>query len=171
MALEVEIQKSEEISLWKEYKDAKGKVLAEFKIRGIANELYQVAIERAHNQISSKGFDVTKVNKGDKRLHELHLDAVACHLIEDWKGVVLVEDGKKQEVPYTPENAMKLFNLGDIGILLWAWIKTQSEQIQTEANKVLSDTVGKSSDSTNTQAEQPSSANTKKRSGKRKASK
>ncbi|EZQ10736.1 hypothetical protein [Acinetobacter sp. Ver3] len=142
MALKVEIQKSKEVALWKEYKSGK-KVLAEFKIRGIGYKAYQVAIERAHNQVSSKGFDVTQASSSDKLLHELHLDAAACHLIEDWKGVILSEDGVETEVPYTPENAMKLFSMGDIGIQIWAWIKTQAEEIQVESNKLAAETVGK----------------------------
>lgn len=35
MALEVNIQRNKDVSLWREYKDTEGNVLAEFKIRGI----------------------------------------------------------------------------------------------------------------------------------------
>lgn len=144
MTLVVEIKESKNVSLWKEYKDAEGNILAEFKIRGAAYPAYQVAIERAHNQVSSKGFDVTKASASDRLLHELHLDAAACHLIEDWKGVALKENDEVIEVPYSAENAMKLFNLGDIGPQIWAFVKTQSELIQFEADKHRDETLGKS---------------------------
>ena len=59
MALKVAIQQSKEVTLWKEYKDSEGNVLAEFKIRGSDYKAYRVAIERAQNQLSSKGFDLS----------------------------------------------------------------------------------------------------------------
>ncbi len=55
MALKVGIIKSSDVSKWCEYKGADGDVQAEFKVRGIAYKPFQVAIERAGNQISSKG--------------------------------------------------------------------------------------------------------------------
>ena len=112
MALKVAIQQSKEVALWKEYKDSDGNVLAEFKIRGSDYKAYRVAVERAQNQLSSKGFDVATASNEDKLYHELLLEAAACHLVADWKGVVFVEDGKEIEPECTPENATKLFNMG-----------------------------------------------------------
>ncbi|MGZ2080098.1 hypothetical protein ACXP65_19405, partial [Acinetobacter baumannii] len=98
MALKVSIQTSKTVSKWREYVDGDGNVLAEFKIRGIAYKPYQVALERANNQITSKGYDVSKASKDDKLYHELLLEAAACHLIEDWKGVVFEEVTENQEL-------------------------------------------------------------------------
>ena len=152
MALKVAIQKSKEVSLWKEYKDAEGNVLAEFKIRGEGYKPFRVALERANNQVASKGYNVSTAGKEDKLYHELLLEAAACHLIADWKGVVFVEDGKEIEPPCTPENATKLFNMGDIGVAIWAFVKSHAEQIQADADKVQVETLGKSSNSTDTAA-------------------
>ncbi|MEJ7854762.1 hypothetical protein [Acinetobacter baumannii] len=167
MALEVNIQRNKDVSLWREYKDEEGNILAEFKIRGIGYKPYQVAIERANNQINSKGFDVTKVAEGDKLFHELLMEAVACHLIEDWKGVVFVEEGTegeliKSEPSYNAENATKLLNMGDLGVSLWSFIRTESEKIQAEANQYRDDVVGKSQPSTPTQTNTRGSRTTKK---------
>lgn len=164
MALEVNIQRNKDVSLWREYKDTEGNVLAEFKIRGIGYKSYQVALERANNQISSKGFDVAKATAEDKLFHELVLEAVASHLIEDWKGVVFVEEGPegelvKTEPTFNGENAFKLLNMGDLGVSIWSFIRTESEKIQAEANQYRDDVVGKSSASTSGQ----SSAQKKKR--------
>ncbi|OWX15357.1 hypothetical protein [Acinetobacter baumannii] len=153
MALEVNIQRNKDVSLWREYKDKEGNVLAEFKIRGIGYKPYQVALERANNQISAKGFDVAKATAEDKLFHELVLEAVASHLIEDWKGVVFVEEGPegelvKTEPTFNGENAFKLLNMGDLGVSIWSFIRTESEKIQAEANKYRDDVVGKSSAST-----------------------
>lgn len=150
MALKVAIQQSKEVALWKEYKDAEGNILAEFKIRGEGYKPFRVALERANNQVASKGYNVSTAGKEDKLYHELLLEAAACHLIADWKGVVFVEDGKEIEPSCTPENATKLFNMGDIGVAIWAFVKSHAEQIQAEAGKVQAETLGKSLNSTNT---------------------
>ena len=154
MALKVGIIKSSDVSKWCEYKGADGDVQAEFKVRGIAYKPFQVAIERAGNQISSKGYDVMVKDEDAKLYHELLMDACAAHLIEDWKGVVFAEivDGKtvESEKPYTPENASKLLNLGDIGISIWLFIKEQAQKIQEDADKDKALILGKSWSSTNT---------------------
>ncbi|MFW1959176.1 hypothetical protein [Acinetobacter johnsonii] len=161
MALKVAIQQSKEVSLWKEYKDAEGNILAEFKIRGEGYKPFRVALERANNQVTSKGYNVSTASKEDKLYHELLLEAAACHLIADWKGVVFVEDGKEIEPSCTPENATKLFNMGDIGVAIWAFVKSHAEQIQAEADKVQAETLGKSLNSTNTQSDTQDSPSTK----------
>ena len=81
MALKVAIQQSKEVALWKEYKDSEGNVLAEFKIRGSDYKAYRVAVERAQNQLSSKGFDVATASNEDKLYHELLLDCFLFALI------------------------------------------------------------------------------------------
>ncbi|AOA58220.1 hypothetical protein [Acinetobacter larvae] len=148
MALKVQIEKSKQVCQWKEYKDVEGNVLAEFQINGINNKAYLVAVERASNQINQKGFDVTAADASDKLYHELLMEAVACHLIKDWKGVTFDENGEVIEPPYSKEAAIKLLTSGDIGIYLWAFIKEQAVKIQEEANKVKLDTLGKSESST-----------------------
>ncbi|HFE9653362.1 hypothetical protein OHW45_06275 [Acinetobacter baumannii] len=154
MALKVGIIKSSDVSKWCEYKGTDGQVLAEFKVRGVAYKPFQVAIERAGNQILSKGYDVMVKDENAKLYHELLMDACAAHLIEDWKGVVFAEiiDGKtvESEKPYTPENASKLLNMGDIGIQIWLFIKEQAQKIQEEADQDKALILGKSSSSTNT---------------------
>lgn len=150
MTLKVAIQQSKEVALWKEYKDNKGNVLAEFKIRGSDYKAYRVAVERAQNQLSSKGYDVATAGSDDKLYHELLLEAAACHLVADWKGVVFVENDKEFEPECSPENATKLFNMGDIGVAIWAFVKAQSDQIQTEANSYRDEVLGKSESSTDT---------------------
>lgn len=147
MALKVAIQKSREVALWKEYKDVDGNVLAEFKIRGDGYKPFRVANERAQNQVASKGYNVSTASAEDKLYHELLLEAAACHLIADWKGVVFVEDGKEIEPPCTPENATKLFNMGDIGLAIWVFVKANAEKIQIDADTAQVETMGKSSSS------------------------
>ncbi|MFY6861765.1 hypothetical protein ACOUKN_18195, partial [Acinetobacter baumannii] len=54
------------------------------------------------------------------------------------------------EKPYTPQNASKLLNLGDIGISIWLFIKEQAQKIQEDADKDKALILGKSWSSTNT---------------------
>lgn len=152
MSLKVGIVRSSEVSKWCTFETAGGQ--AEFKIRGIGYKPFQVALEKAGNQISSKGYDVMVKDENAKLYHELLMDACAAHLIEDWKGVVFAEvvesNSVETEKPYTPENASKLLNLGDIGIVIWSFIKEQAQKIQEEADKEKALILGKSSSSTNT---------------------
>ena len=144
MSLKVEIQKSKDVSRWVEYKDHEtGEVLAEFDIRGISYKPYRVALERVNNQIASKGFEPSQAVVGDKLYHELLLEACACHLIKDWKYVTFVENGEEVEKSYTPENATKLLNLGNLGIVIWAFIKENAERIQAEEDANRDDVLGK----------------------------
>lgn len=161
MALKVAIQQSKEVALWKEYKDGEGNILAEFKIRGSDYKAYRVAVERAQNQLSSKGYDVATAGSDDKLYHELLLEAAACHLVAEWKGVIFVENGKEFEPECSPENATKLFNMGDIGVAIWAFVKAQADQIQAEANAYRDETLGKSESFTPISTDMPDSANTK----------
>lgn len=154
MTLKVSIQNNKTVSLWCHYKDEDGNVLAEFKIRGSGYKPYKVALERANNQISSKGFDVVTARATDKLFPELLLECVACHLIEDWKGIVFHEenqDGELVEVEpeCSPENAIKLLNQSDIGPIIWAFVNSESERIQKEADLYRDEVVGKSSSSIN----------------------
>ena len=152
MSLIVGLNKSKQISKWCEYKDAEGNVLAEIKVRGISYKPYQVAVERAQNQISSKGFDVDTASANDKLFHELLLDAAACHLIEDWKGIAVPdENGEPKDFIYTTENSKKLLNEGDIGPVIWLFVKSNAEEIQREADGIKADVLGKSENSTSGQ--------------------
>lgn len=145
MTLSSTLKTPKHTSKWIEYKDAKGNVLAEFKIRGIKYQAYQSALARCSNQISSKGYDVAAASPKDKLYHELLLEAVACHLIEDWKGIEFndLDIGKVYQPAYSPENATKLLNLGDIGIPLHYFIVEQAKEIQAEADAEYNDTLGK----------------------------
>jgi len=152
MSLIVGLNKSKQISKWCEYKDAEGEVLAEIKVRGISYKPYQVAVERAQNQIAQKGFDVDTASANDKLFHELLLDAAACHLIEDWKGIAVPdENGEPKDFIYTTENAKKLLNEGDIGPVIWLFVKSNAEEIQREADGIKAEVLGKLNGSTNGQ--------------------
>lgn len=148
MALKVAIQQSKDVALWCEYKDEDGSVLAEFKVRGDGYKAYRVAVERANNQIASNGFDVLGATADHKLYHELLLQAAACHLIEDWKSIEFKVDGEFKPIPYTPENACQLLEMGDIGPAIWVFVKQQAHQIQKDADESESEVLGKSENST-----------------------
>ncbi|MFX6056060.1 hypothetical protein ABTE97_19690, partial [Acinetobacter baumannii] len=52
------------------------------------------------------------------------------------------------EPEYSPENAVKLLNMGDIGISIWLYVKQEAEDIQKEADAFRNEVVGKSQPST-----------------------
>lgn len=151
MSLIVGMNKPKNASKWADYKDDKGNVLARFNIRGIDYKPYQVALERANNQIASKGFNIELAKEDDRLFHELVLEAIACHLIIDWDKVAFAENGDEKEVPFTTENAKKLFAIGDIAITLAAFIKDNAQKIQDEADGYKIEVMGKSENSTDGQ--------------------
>ena len=164
MSLSVVVTKPKKVSKWCEYKDAEGNVLAEIKVRGISYGAYQSALETINTVMAQKSKKVEDAKEEDKLFHELLLDAAACHLIEDWSGISVVkkdaegniiynEDGspKTVDLPYTPENAKSILNEGDIGPVIWLFVKTNAEQIQREADEVKAETLGKSENSMNGQ--------------------
>ena len=79
----------------------------------------------------------------------------------EWKGVIFVENGKEFEPECSPENATKLFNMGDIGVAIWAFVKAQADQIQVEANSYRDEVLGKSESSTDTSTSTQDSVSTK----------
>ena len=79
----------------------------------------------------------------------------------DWKGVVFVENDKEIEPECSPENANKLFNMGDIGVAIWAFVKAQADQIQAEANAYRGEVLGKSENSTDISISMQDSVSTK----------
>lgn len=150
MALKVSIvEKQPHVSEWKEYKNEEtGEVLARFKVRGIAYKPYQIALELAREEIQQAGNTVATVRDNDKFKHEYMFEATAYHLIEDWEGVVFDQDGKEVEQKYSGEVAHKLFNEGDIGLLIWGFVHNSAIEIQEAANQAKDKVLGKSSNST-----------------------
>lgn len=148
MSLVIGINKSKQISKWCDYTDSEDNVLASFKIRGIGYKPYQIAIERAQNQISSKGYNVDTASKDDNLFHELLFDAVAVHLIEDWKGIDFEEvvNGEivKREVPFTTESAKNALRNGDNGVIIWGFVRAESEKMQAESDREKLEILGKS---------------------------
>lgn len=164
MSLIVSTTRPKKVSKWCEYKDAEGNVLAEIKVRGISYGAYQSALETINTVMAQKSKKIEDAKEEDKLFHELLLDAAACHLIEDWSGVSVVkkdaegnivynEDGtpKTVDLPYTPENAKNILNNGDIGPVIWLFVKTNAEEIQREADGIKAEVLGKSENSMNGQ--------------------
>lgn len=152
MSLVVGISKPKNVSEWVDYKDTDGNVLARFKIRGIGYKSYQVAIERANNQIATKGYNVELADNDDKLFPELILDCIACHLIEDWDGIAFSENGVEKKATFTTENAKKLLGMGGGISTVIAWfIKDNAERIQREADGYKTEILGKSDNSTDGQ--------------------
>ena len=148
MSLAINTVKPKNTERWVHYTDSKDKVLASFLVRNIGFKSYRVALERANNQIASKGFDVDSADKNDKLFHELILDAVACHLIADWKGLV-DEEGK--DIIFTTEKAKEILTFGDIGMLIWHFVRDEAQKLQDEIDQERFEILGKSENCTNGQ--------------------
>lgn len=156
MKLVAKIIDNKSVSKWFEYKDDNGNVVAKFKVKNIGNKQYRVAEQRALDQVMTKGFDVGTVSAEDQTYNDLLRETVAHYLIEDWSGISFQEviDGIaiEKEAAYSVENAKTLLKLGDIGIIVWHFVRTKAEELQQEIDAELNDTLGKLSYSTNGQS-------------------
>lgn len=141
------IQKDKQVSAWVKHESG-----AEFLINGIKNREYLIAEERAQHAFRQQGVDLSDVSTTDRPFHEYLLEATAKYLIADWSGVQIKnEDGEIIDVPFSKDTAFQILRDGDIGIVLWAFVKKHAEKIQSDAEKVKTAIVGKSENSTSGQ--------------------
>lgn len=150
MSLVAKIIDTKNQSAWFDFKGAK------FKIKNIKTPMYLIANDRVSDRIVTDGFNLEMVNEHSKRFLELHQEAIATFLIEDWQGVSFAEvvDGEPvvTEVQYNAENAKKLLSMGDMGFEITAFIETKAKELQAKIDKEHYDILGKLDSSTNGQS-------------------
>lgn len=112
------------------------------KIRAVGYEPYQAAIEYISDIRAAQRTDI---KKADKTLVSHFTEAIAAHLIVDWKGLGV--DG--EELPYTAENAQAVLQSSSIGDKLFSFIIDAATNIQLESQKKKEAVMGKSSKPTN----------------------
>lgn len=114
-----------------------------FKLAGIDNEHYQIALERARRLIAREDAGQSLQNltatAGDRREHDIQCDLLGRYIIRDWKGDILGEDDRP--VAYSPESAAKLLCAN---VDLFAWVVTHATKVAVDQSKELAETVGKS---------------------------
>lgn len=115
-------------------------------LRGLDNEEYKVALERARRRLSARDakfgeFDVGVV-PGEESEHAIQCKLLGQFVVRDWKGA---QDDKGNEAPYTPEAGADALR-GNIDFFLWV-IRTSSE-IAAESRQEREETLGKSSSTT-----------------------
>lgn len=141
------IQKDKQVSAWVQHESG-----AEFLINGIKNREYVIAAERAQHAFQKQGTDLSDVSATDRPFHEYLFEATAKYLIADWSGVQIKDEkGEIIDAPYSKEIAFQILRDGDIGVVLWAFVREQAEKIQEDAEKVKEVILGKSENSTNGQ--------------------
>lgn len=115
-----------------------------FKLAGLDNEEYQLALERARRLLAKQDAGQTlknlTISENDQREYQTQCKLVGAYIIRDWKGEIY--DEKDKPMKYTPENAERLL-LGNIALFAWVIMKAQEVQIAQQAEEA--ETVGKSS--------------------------
>ncbi|WP_442592466.1 hypothetical protein ACSBPU_12760 [Parapusillimonas sp. JC17] len=115
-------------------------------LRGLDNEEYKVALERARRRLNARDakfgeFDVGVV-PGEESEHAIQCKLLGQFVLRDWEGA---QDEKGGDVPYTPEAGAAALR-GNIEFFVWV-IRVSSE-IAAESRQEREETLGKSSSTT-----------------------
>lgn len=140
MALRINQTEPEAIGeRWEEYQ--KG---ISFKLKGIDDESYQIALERARRLISREDAGQSLHNitatASDRREQDIQCQLIGHYIVRDWKGEILDDDDRA--VPYSPEAAAKLLKAN---LDLFSWVVTQATKVAVDKNAEVTETMGKPS--------------------------
>lgn len=165
------IGKSSTISKWFEYAKVGDKAVS-FKIRSAEYEPFLAL----HNQA---GVEFNAQNKDDLvnlKPYDFYLMKAFSLLIEDWQNIDLdrYDDqgmllDTELNVPCTDKNKLDVLYAGDLGYVVWNFVKTNAEAIAKEVRLKRNEILGKSLNSTDGLTPPDSLPITKKSKGKRKA--
>lgn len=151
-------------SEWCDFKDKDGNVLAKFLIAGTSSKAYQSAVTRIEEHFRKQTLDIANIDDNEKPRYEYEIEAMAYHLIKDWSGIEVEQDGEVSELKYSGQNAVALLQQSDKGLEILKFIMQEATRIQIELVKFEDETVGKSENSTNGEPqklEKPSKAKRK----------
>jgi len=97
--------------------------IAQFKIRPANNPEYIKSLEQLRAR--SDGMDSFDAGKDFAEL-------VGKYLIQDWKDIIFIEDGQEFQPPYTLDNAVKLFLMGDSSLEIFRWVRKTADSLAAE---------------------------------------
>lgn len=167
------IGKSSTISKWFEYAKVDDKAVS-FKIRSAEYEPFQAL----HNQAGVEFNAQDKEDLSTLKPYDYFLMKAFSLLIEDWQNIDLdrYDDqgeliGTEFNVPCTDKNKLDVLYAGDLGFVVWNFVKTNAEAIAKEVRTKRNDALGKSLNSTDGPTKKDSSPTIKKRSAKKSAKK
>ncbi|ENV34555.1 hypothetical protein [Acinetobacter gerneri] len=145
MKIEIEEQESAKIpSKLVEYKDG-----AKFLIAGIEKPSFKHAMELRGTQVNQEIGGWRAVTDESASEFALSYHKAVSHLILNWQGI---EDKDGGLFEYSKQNAELLCTSTKHSIEIVVWVIDQAQKIQTEADSKKAEILGKSSDSTNTEA-------------------
>ncbi|WP_424034451.1 hypothetical protein [Neisseria bacilliformis] len=140
MALKI-AKKAETDAQWCVF-EQDGEAVARFLIRPIDEPRYQVAQERLQMAVRAGGLDIADIAVDAKPWVLRDAEAVARYLVADWDGL---EDAQGNALAYSPDMACEVFAQSHVGLVLWAWAKSQAEALQERAEREGAEAVKKPS--------------------------
>ena len=96
---------------------------ARFKIKPLNNPEYSLAM--VHLTLVSR--DLSAVD-----FFNQFAEIVSHHLVTDWENISFKENGEVVNVNYSPENALKLFLMGNLGLEILNWVVTSAFSLNSE---------------------------------------
>ena len=82
--------------------------------------------------VRAGGLDIADIAADAKPWVLRDAEAVARYLVADWEGL---EDAQGNALAYSPDTACEVFAQSHVGLVLWAWAKSQAEALQERAER------------------------------------
>ena len=115
--------KNTSCSKWLVFKGQNSKDSARFKIKPLNNPEYSLAM--VNLTLFSRDLSIAD-------FFNQFAEIVSHHLVTDWENISFKENGEVVEVNYSPENALKLFLMGFLGLEILSWVVTSAFSLNSE---------------------------------------
>lgn len=115
--------KNTSCSKWLVFEAPNSQPNARFKIKSLNNPEYSLAMVN----LTLLSRDLSTAD-----FFNQFAEIVSHHLVTDWENISFKENGEVVEVNYSPENALKLFLMGNLGLEILSWVVTSAFSLNSE---------------------------------------